>query len=78
MLVRVSIIELLTRGYLYKEIAYKLQISPKGEFTFVPSRAGWWALTAIPESKQMTRSPEGKKVKAELGGVLWIRCADMK
>ena len=27
MLVRVSIIELLTRGYLYKEIADKLQIS---------------------------------------------------
>ena len=74
MLVRVSIIELLTRGYLYKEIAD----NPKGEFTFVPPRAGWWALTAIPESKQMTRSPEGKKVKAELGGVLWIRCADMK
>ena len=55
-----------------------LKTNPKGEFTFVPPRAGWWALTAIPESKQMTRSPEGKKVKAELGGVLWIRCADMK
>ena len=50
----------------------------KGEFTFAPPRAGWWALTAIPETNKITRNPEGKKVKAELGGVLWIRCVDMK
>ncbi len=55
-----------------------LKTDSKGEFIFVPLRAGWWALTAIPDSKQMTRSPEGRKVKAELGGVLWIRCVDIK
>ena len=55
-----------------------LKTNPKGEFTFVPSRAGWWALTAIPETRKSARNPDGKKVKAELGGVLWIRCADMK
>ena len=50
----------------------------RGEFTFVPPRAGWWSLTAIPEIRKTARNPEGKKVKAELGGVLWIRCVDMK
>ncbi len=55
-----------------------LKTNARGEFTFVPPRAGWWALTAIPETNKTTRNPEGKKVKAELGGVLWIRCVDMK
>ncbi len=55
-----------------------LKTNAKGEFTFVPPRAGWWALTAIPEIRKTARNPEGKKVKAELGGVLWIRCVDMK
>ncbi len=55
-----------------------LKTNDRGEFTLVPPRAGWWALTAIPETKKSTRNPEGKKVKAELGGVLWIRCVDMR
>jgi len=55
-----------------------LKTNSRGEFTFVPPRAGWWALTAIPETREIGRNPEGKKVKAELGGVLWIRCVDMK
>jgi cobalt/nickel transport protein len=55
-----------------------LKTNGKGEFTFVPACAGWWALTAIPETRKSARNPDGKKVKAELGGVLWIRCADMK
>ena len=32
----------------------------------------------VPETKETARSPDGKKVEAELGGVLWIRCVDMK
>ena len=55
-----------------------LKTNTKGEFTFVPTRAGWWALTAIPETREWARNPDGNKVKAELGGVLWIRCADMQ
>lgn len=55
-----------------------LKTNSRGEFTFVPPHAGWWALTAIPETRKTARNPEGKKVKAELGGVLWIRCVDMK
>jgi len=59
-------------------LTHILKTNSKGEFTFVPIRAGWWALTAIPETKETARSPGGKKVEAELGGVLWIRCVDMK
>ncbi len=55
-----------------------LKTNAKGEFSYVPVRAGWWALTAIPETTETAQSPEGKTVKAELGGVLWIRCVDMK
>jgi len=55
-----------------------LKTNDKGEFTYVPPRAGWWALTAIPETRKSARNPDGKKVKAELGGVLWIRCVDLE
>lgn len=59
-------------------LTHILKTNVKGEFIYVPVRAGWWALTAIPETKETARSPDGKKVEAELGGVLWIRCVDMK
>jgi cobalt/nickel transport protein len=66
-------VKLLDNSYL----THILKTNAKGEFTFVPVHAGWWALTAIPETKETARRPDGKKVKAELGGVLWIRCVDM-
>jgi cobalt/nickel transport protein len=59
-------------------ITQVLKANQEGEFAFVPVRAGWWALSAIPESQQTIKSPDGDDVPNELGGVLWIRCVDMK
>lgn len=59
-------------------LTHILKTNAQGEFSYVPVRAGWWALTAIPETGETAKSPDGKTVKAELGGVLWIRCVDMK
>lgn len=60
--------------------AYKTQIlktGSNGEFSFVPVREGWWALTALPEMDEKAKSPDGTEVDAEIGGVLWIHVNDM-
>lgn len=49
-----------------------------GEFGFIPVKSGWWAMTAIPVTDRKAKSPDGEEVPAELGGVLWISCVDMK
>lgn len=59
-------------------LTHILKTNAEGNFSYVPVRAGWWSLTAIPETDETAKNPEGKTVKAELGGVLWIRCVDMK
>ena len=76
-------VEYLNSGHTLKtpNNAYVTQIlkaNQDGEFAFVPVKAGWWALTAVPETHQTTKSPNGDDVANELGGVLWIRCIDIE
>jgi len=59
-------------------LTHILKTNGQGEFSYVPVRAGWWAFTAIPETGETAVNPDGKMVKAELGGVLWVHCVDMK
>ena len=42
-----------------------LKTNSKGEFTFVPPRAGGWALPGIPETRNTSRNPAGRKVKVK-------------
>lgn len=61
--------------------AFKTQIlktDASGTFSFVPVRAGWWVFSAIRESKEPVRSPDGAMVPEEQGGVLWIEAVDME
>jgi len=59
-------------------LTHILKTNAQGEFTYVPARAGWWVMTAIPEASEKGPGPDGKEVDIEMGGALWIRCVDMK
>lgn len=49
-----------------------------GVFSYVMPRAGWWGFAALVESDKKMKNPEGKKVPVELGGLMWVRCVDMR
>jgi len=61
--------------------AFKTQIlktGSNGEFSFVPVREGWWALTALPDMNETAKAPDGTEVDAEIGGVLWIHVKNLE
>jgi len=49
-----------------------------GVFTYTMPRAGWWGFAALVEGDELVDSPEGSRVEVELGGLLWVKCIDMK
>jgi cobalt/nickel transport protein len=49
-----------------------------GVFTYVMPRAGWWAFAAPVDGDEKMKSPEGKLVDVELGGLMWVKTVDMK
>ena len=49
-----------------------------GVFTYVMPRAGWWAFAALVDGDEKMKSPEGKLVDVELGGLMWVKTVDMK
>ena len=54
-----------------------LKTDKNGVFSFVPVRAGWWGLTALPEMDKRVKGPQGNLVEAEIGGALWIHAVDV-
>ncbi|MCG8507999.1 MAG: DUF4198 domain-containing protein [Rhodospirillales bacterium] len=49
-----------------------------GVFSYSMPRSGWWGFAALIEADQPMKSPEGKEVPVELGGLMWVRTVDMK
>jgi cobalt/nickel transport protein len=49
-----------------------------GVFTYTMPRSGWWGFAALVEGDELVKSPEGNRVEVELGGLLWVKCIDMK
>lgn len=49
-----------------------------GNFTYAMPRAGWWGFAALVEGETLMESPEGNKVEVELGGLIWVKCVDIK
>ncbi len=47
-----------------------------GGFSYSMPRAGWWAFAALVEGDMVKH--EGKRVDVELGGLIWVKCVDMK
>jgi cobalt/nickel transport protein len=48
-----------------------------GAFAYAMPRAGWWGFAALVESDEPMKSPDGKAVPVELGGLIWVKAVDM-
>lgn len=49
-----------------------------GVFSYAMPRAGWWGFAALSESDRKMKSPEGKDVPVEIGGLMWVNTRQMK
>ncbi len=49
-----------------------------GVFAYAMPRAGWWGFAALVDGDEPMKNPDGDDVDVELGGLLWVRCRDMK
>lgn len=49
-----------------------------GVFAYAMPRAGWWAFAALVDGDAKMKNPDGKDVDVELGGLIWVKCVDMK
>lgn len=49
-----------------------------GTFSYAMPRAGWWAFAALVDGDEKMESPSGEQVDVELGGLIWVKCTDMK
>jgi cobalt/nickel transport protein len=47
-----------------------------GVFSYTMPRAGWWGFAGLVAGEKM-KSPEGKLVDVELGGLMWVKTVDM-
>lgn len=49
-----------------------------GVFSYAMPRAGWWGFAALTTADQKKKGPDGNDADVELGGLIWVRCLDMK
>ena len=49
-----------------------------GVFSYAMPRAGWWGFAALVEADEKMKNRKGKDVPVELGGLMWVKCVDMK
>lgn len=48
-----------------------------GTFSYAMPRAGWWGFAALTQGDGTMKSPEGKDVPVEAGGLIWVKATDM-
>ncbi|NQT17353.1 MAG: DUF4198 domain-containing protein [Planctomycetes bacterium] len=49
-----------------------------GVFSYSMPRAGWWGFAALVEGDEKMKSPDGRMVDVELGGLIWVKTVDME
>lgn len=49
-----------------------------GVFSYTMPKAGWWGFAALVDGDEKMKSPDGKMVDVELGGVMWVKTVEMK
>lgn len=54
-----------------------VKTDPNGVFSYTMPRAGWWGFAALLTGEEQMKNPDGKPVKVELGGLMWVRTVDM-
>ena len=59
-------------------ITQVIKTDANGIFTYAMPRAGWWAFAALVDGDRKMKSPDGRMVAVELGGLIWVRAVDMK
>lgn len=55
-----------------------IKADANGVFSYAMPRAGWWAFAALVDGDKQMKSPDGKRVDVELGGLIWVKTVDMK
>jgi cobalt/nickel transport protein len=55
-----------------------IKADAQGVFAYAMPRAGWWAFAALVDGDTPMRNPAGEERDVELGGLIWVRCRDMK
>ncbi len=55
-----------------------IKADANGVFSYSMPRAGWWGFAALVAGEEKMKSPTGKMVDVELGGVIWVKVVDMK
>lgn len=55
-----------------------IKADASGVFSYSMPRAGWWGFAALVAGDEKMKSPSGKIVDVELGGVMWVRAVDMR
>ncbi len=59
-------------------ITQVIKTDANGVFCYSMPRAGWWGFAAVIQSDQKLPGPDGKPAAVELGGVMWVKAADME
>lgn len=58
-------------------ITQVIKADASGTFAYAMPRAGWWGFAALVEADKPMKSPDGKSVPVELGGLIWVKATDM-
>lgn len=59
-------------------ITQVLKADANGVFSYSMPKAGWWGFAALVPGPEKMKSPTGKMVDVELGGLMWVNVVDMK
>ncbi|WP_454915913.1 DUF4198 domain-containing protein [Xanthobacter sediminis] len=58
-------------------ITQVIKADANGTFSYAMPRAGWWGFAALVEGDKLGKSPDGKDVPVEEGGLIWVKATDM-
>jgi cobalt/nickel transport protein len=48
-----------------------------GTFAYAMPLSGWWGFAALTEGAETMTAPDGRAAPVEVGGLIWVRVADM-
>lgn len=54
-----------------------LKADANGTFAYAMPHQGWWGFAALVEGDRPGRSPDGREVAIEEGGLIWVKATDM-
>ncbi len=58
-------------------ITQVIKADASGTFAYAMPRAGWWGFAALLDGDKPMKSPDGKDVSVETGGLIWVKATDM-